>query len=57
MPSGVPGDPAYDRTEWTLGISFYPVSQFVIKADYQLRDDDSGESVPDLLNLGVGWAF
>ncbi len=57
MPDGIKGNPVYDRNEWTLGISFYPIPQFVIKADYQIRDDASGEDVDNLLNLGVGWTF
>jgi len=57
MPGGIKGNPVYDRNEWTLGINFYPVPQFVIKADYQIRDNASSEDVDNLLNLGVGWVF
>ena len=57
MPSGVAGDPAGDRNEWTMGVNFYLTPTFAVKADYQIRDDASGDKLDDLLNLGVGWQF
>lgn len=57
MPSGVARNPAGTRTEWTFGANFYLTPNFVIKADYQVRDDDSPNDLGDLLNLGIGWAF
>lgn len=57
MPSGVAKDPAGDRTEWTLGMNFYLTPNFVLKADYQIRDDDTSDDLGDLVNLGVGWQF
>ena len=57
MPSGVARNPAGAQTEWTVGTNFYLTPNFVIKADYQIRDDDSGSDLDDLLNIGVGWAF
>ena len=57
MPAGVARNPAGDRRDWTLGLGFYLTPQLVLKADYQIRDDASGDSVPDLLNFGVGWQF
>jgi len=57
MPSGVTANPAGDRTEWTFGTKFYLTPNFVIKADYQIRDDESGSDPDDLFNLGLGWAF
>lgn len=56
MPPGVAGVPEGDRTDWTFGINFYPVQNFVAKLDYQIRKDgtDADES---LLNLGLGWQF
>jgi hypothetical protein len=29
----------------------------VIKADYQLRDDESAEGLPERFNMGLGWSF
>ena len=57
MPSGVAADPAGSRTEWTTGLNFYLISQVVLKADYQIRDDDSDEDLGDRINLGLGWVF
>jgi len=57
MPSGVPENPAGDRYEWTMGLSFYPIPNFVIKADYQIREDGTDEDLDDLFNLGIGWQF
>jgi hypothetical protein len=56
-PSGVEPNPAGDRSEWTFGVNFYPVPNFVIKADYQVRDDETSDGLDDLWNLGVGWQF
>ena len=57
MPSGVSENGAGDRTEWTFGTNIYLTPNLVVKADYQIRDDDSGSDLDDLLNLGIGWAF
>jgi hypothetical protein len=57
MPSGVSKNRAGDRTDWTFGTNFYVTPKLVLKADYQVRDDDSSRAPDDLLNLGVGWAF
>ena len=57
MPSGVSPNGAGKRTEWTFGTNIYLTPNLVLKADYQIRDDDSGNDLDDLLNLGIGWAF
>ncbi len=57
MPSGVSKNGAGDRTEWTFGTNFYLTPNLVVKADYQIRNDDSENDVDDLFNLGIGWAF
>lgn len=57
MPSGVAVNPAGDRDEWTLGLSFYLNPKVVVKADYQIRDDDSDTDLGDRINLGLGWVF
>lgn len=57
MPSGVASDPAGDRNEWTMGVNFYLTPSFVVKADYKIRDDESGEDLDDLFNVGIGWQF
>lgn len=54
------------QSEWTLeedvdasqtdfGVNFYPHEDVVIKADYQLQNDDAGNS--DGFNLGLGYQF
>ena len=57
MPAGIEADPAGSRSEWTFGINFYPVPNFVIKADYQIRDDSTNQDLNDLINIGAGWQF
>lgn len=57
MPSGVAGNPAADRKEWTLGVNFYPTSNFVVKADYQVTEDAAPGDPGNRWNLGLGWAF
>ena len=48
---------AAKRDEWTFGVSYWPVPSVVVKADYQLRDDESAEGLPERFNMGLGWSF
>ncbi|MCP4453560.1 MAG: hypothetical protein GY809_19035 [Planctomycetes bacterium] len=57
MPTGSTRDPAKDIEEVTFGVNFYPVPSFVVKADYQIRENASGSDMDDLFNLGFGFAF
>jgi hypothetical protein len=57
MPSGVAKNPAGDREEWTFGVNFYLQPNLVVKADYQIRDDDTSDDLADLFNIGIGWQF
>jgi len=57
MPTGGARDATKDIDEVTFGLGFYPVSNFVVKADYQIRDNAAGTEMDDLFNLGFGWAF
>lgn len=57
MPAGRSRNPAGDRDEITVGLSFFPVPNVVLKADYQFRDDDSDNDPADQFNLGLGWQF
>jgi hypothetical protein len=57
MLSGVARDKSKDIDELTFGVNFYLTPNFVIKADYQFRDDASGNGRDDLLNVGLGWTF
>lgn len=44
------------RQEFTLGASFYPVSNVVFKADYTFAENDSN-TAGDRIDLGVGYDF
>jgi hypothetical protein len=57
MPTGVSPDPAGRQDEITFGMSFFPTTNLVLKADYQIRDDDTAAGLPERFNLGVGWSF
>lgn len=58
MPSGGnPADERYDRSDVTVGLSFKPVPNFVLKADYQFRDHEAEGDRDDMFNLGAGWEF
>lgn len=57
MPKGAVRDPAGDRSEWTFGVNFYPVPNFVIKADYQILHSEAESDLPSLFNMGIGWEF
>ena len=56
VPPDYPGDPANDRKWLTFGLSWKPIPQVVLKAEYQ--DARNGEeSGLDQFNLGLGWIF
>jgi len=57
MPDGVLPDPKGDRNELTFGVSWYPAANVVLKADYQVLDDETEAGRNNQLNLGVGWRF
>ncbi len=57
MPSGFSKDREGNRTDVTLGTNFYLTPNLVVKADYQIRDDDSRGGLDDLLNFGIGWMY
>ncbi|MHB9025537.1 MAG: hypothetical protein ACYC7E_15435 [Armatimonadota bacterium] len=57
MPAGGVKNLAGDRTQTTVGVSFFPVSNLVLKADYQFMDDATGGAVANQYNLGLGWTF
>ena len=57
MPSGVSRNPAGDRSEWTIGTAFWPTPNLVLKADYQIPNDATGDDLGGRFNLGIGFAF
>jgi hypothetical protein len=56
VPAGFLEDPALDRTLWTVGVTWKPIPQIAIKADFQNADNDAGTGV-DQFNVGLGWLF
>ena len=57
MPGGVKDDPAGDRTAITIGFTFFLRPNLVFKTDYQILDDQTGDSLDSLFNIGLGWQF
>jgi phosphate-selective porin len=57
MSSGVVGEPTKDRNDWTMGLSFNPVENVVVKADYQILESEGDTDPANTINLGVGWQF
>ncbi|WP_296383243.1 porin [Winogradskyella sp.] len=48
---------AYDRNEWTFGLSYKLAPGAVVKADYQLFDDATNANNANQLNIGLGVWF
>jgi hypothetical protein len=57
MPTGGTANGDNDRTDITLGVNFPLSQQFVVKADYQLKYDESGSDPNNQFNIGMGWVF
>lgn len=57
LPVNAIDNPASERDEVTIGLSFLLTRQFVLKADYQILDDETADGRPNQWNLGVGWMF
>jgi len=55
---GFSPDRRRERRELTFGLSFYPVEELVLKADYTIAEagDETGE-VPNRFDLGIGYSF
>ena len=54
---GLVKNSAYDRNDWTFGLSYKIAPGAVVKADYQIKDDGSSVNVPNQLNFGLGVWF
>ncbi len=49
---------AYDRTDWTFGLSYLVARGAVVKADYQIKNNAVvGSETTNQLNIGIGVAF
>jgi hypothetical protein len=56
MPAGFPKNPANDRNTLTAGLSYLPIPQVAIKADYMFNWNRANAGV-DQFNLGVGFYY
>jgi opacity protein-like surface antigen len=56
LPSGFSKDKSKEIEIYTVGLSFKPIPNVVIKADYRGRKAHSG-TLPDEFNMGVGFVF
>lgn len=56
MPAGFAANPANDRNTVTAGISYLPIPQVAIKADYMVNWNKANAGV-DQFNLGVGFYY
>lgn len=54
---GLVKNDAYDRDEWTFGLSYKIAPGAVVKADYQLFSDATDNDSPNQLNIGLGVWF
>ena len=56
MPAGFAKNPANDRNTVTAGVSYLPIPQVAIKADYMFNWNAANAGV-DQFNLGVGFYY
>lgn len=56
VPAGFDEDPATDRTVLTFGVGVKPITNVVLKADFQ-RHANEGKSGINQLNVGMGYLF
>ena len=56
MPAGFTGNPANDRRTITTGVSYLPIPQVAIKADYMINKN-AANSGTDQLNFGIGFYY
>ena len=58
MASGFTALPQFDRSAYTLGLTYRPHPDIAIKADYQfLRNRSTVVPISNRFNMGVGWWF
>jgi hypothetical protein len=56
VPTGFSRNPANDQKIFTYGIQFRPISQTVIKVDYQDADNEADSGL-NQWNIGIGYIF
>jgi hypothetical protein len=57
VPSGFTPDRSKDRKLYTMGISYKPIPNVVLKVDYRNYDAEGPAKVSDEFALGIGFAF
>jgi hypothetical protein len=57
MPHDVARDPAGIREIWTVGAQCWLTENLVLKFDYQMREDETADDIPDQINFGFGYRF
>ena len=55
-------NPAWDRTEWSIGINYRPLADLVFKSDFTRREREGdlggvGRDTEDTLAVGIGFTF
>ncbi|MCH8330068.1 MAG: hypothetical protein IH946_01600 [Bacteroidetes bacterium] len=51
-------NPAYDRNDVTIGVTYKLSPGLAIKADYQIFSNANGDDIPGQLNFGIGvWIY
>ncbi len=56
VPAGFTADPANDQDIVTIGISWRPITNIAVKADYQIRRNAADTGV-DQVNVNIGYLF
>ncbi|WP_242346187.1 hypothetical protein [Anaeromyxobacter terrae] len=56
VPAGLARDPALDQTLFTAGLTYKPIPNVVVKADYQRTSTDA-DTTAEQIDLGVGYVF
>jgi hypothetical protein len=56
VPAGYVEDPALQQKIWTFGLTWKPIPQIAVKADYQDVENAAGTGV-DEFDVGLGWIF
>jgi len=59
VPAGFTDDPGFDRRIYQVGLTYKPISNIAIKADYRNIEaaGDPGAKRPDEFNLGIGFIY
>lgn len=56
VPAGFTASGKNDVKATTVGLAYKPIDQVVLKGEYQFYDDEA-DSVPDQMNLALGYVF